>query len=230
MKYAALLALLRANPETFLQKHYLKTRVSHNAVFGLADYYFGGAVDFNSKNKSKPLRWGAGRWTKGSKVLNFVPHSMLFQLAPGDKKVPPEKLAATPVWLVPAELASGVANYAALDGDTVQGGSDIMITPLLNGCSFCCADSPQGVLMKHIQPHGATNHAVLATAISNAGAFAGQTAGTFRFFGSGGFGYDVNTEDVTIVGVRRNGLWGVYAQVHSSQVNSISSVTKFFQQ
>jgi hypothetical protein len=229
MKYAALLALLRADPETFLPSHYLKTRVSSNAVFGPADYYFGGAADF-SKKKPMPLRWGAGRWTKGSKVLNFVPHSMLFQLAPGDKKVQPDKLAATPVWLVPAELATTVANYGAMAGDAVQGGSDIMITPLLNGCSFCCADSPGGMLVKHIQPTGATNHVVLATTLSNTGAFAGQTANSFRFFGSGGFGYDAGTEDATIVGVRRNGVWAGYAQVHSRTVNNILRVTRFFQQ
>jgi hypothetical protein len=229
MNYAALLALLRANPKTFLKNHYLKNRVLPSAVFGLANYYFGGAVDHNDNTQA--LRWGANCFTRGSKVLNFVPHSMLFQLAPGDNNVLPQNLAATSVWVVPAELASTVANYGALAGGAVQGGSDIMITTLLNGCSFCCADSPGGVLMKHIQPTGATNHVALATTLSTTpGAFVGQTPGSFRFFGSGGFGYDEGTEDVTIVGVRRNGLWGVYAQVHSRTVNSISRVTKFFQQ
>jgi hypothetical protein len=228
VNYAALLALLRANPKSFMKNHYLKNRVLANAVFGPAHYYFGGAVDYNDNTQVQ--RWGANCFTDGSKVLNFVPHSLLFQLAPGDNNVLAQNIAATAVWLVPAELASTVANYAALDGGVVQGGSDIMITTLLNGCSFCCADSPGGVLMKHIQPTGATNHAVLATTLSNTGAFAGQTAGSFRFFGSGGFGYDQGTEDVTIVGVRRNGLWGVYAQVHSRNVNNISSARKFFQQ
>jgi hypothetical protein len=228
VNYAALLALLRANPKTFLKNHYLKNRVLANAVFGPAHYYFGGAVDYN--DNTQVLRWGANCFTNGSKVLNFVPHSLLFQLAPGDNNVLAQNIAATAVWLVPAELASTVANYAALAGGVVQGGSDIMITTLLNGCSFCCADSPGGVLMKHIQPTGATNHVALATTLSNTGAFAGQTAGSFRFFGSGGFGYDQGTEDVTIVGVRRNGLWGVYAQVHSRNVNNISSARKFFQQ
>jgi len=228
MNYAALLALLRANPKTFLKSHYLKNYVLPSAVFGLANYYFGGAVDNNDNTRA--LRWGAGCFTKGSKVLNFVPHSMLFQLAPGDNNVLAQNLAATSVWLVPAELATTVPNFTALAGGAVQGGSDLMITTLLNGCSFCCADSPGGVLMKHIQPRGATNHAVLAATLSNTGAFAGQAAGSFRFFGSGGFGYNEGNEDVTIVGVRRNGLWAVYAQVHSRQVNSISRVTKFFQQ
>ena len=130
-------ALLRANPKTFMKDHYLKIHVVTSAVFGPANYYFGGAVDNNDTTQA--LRRGAGCFTRGSKVLKFVPHSMLFQLAPGDNNVQPQNLAATPVWVVPAELASTVANYAALAGGAVNGGSDIMITTLLNGCSFCCA-------------------------------------------------------------------------------------------
>jgi hypothetical protein len=228
MNYAALLAALRANPKSFLKSHYLKIRVLPSAVFGLGNYYFGGALDHN--NNAQALRWGAGCFTRGSKVLNFVPHSMLFQLAPGDNNVAPQNLAATSVWVVPAELASTVDNYAALAGGLVTLGPDIMITTLLNGCTFCCADSPGGVLMKHIQPVGATNHVVLATAVNTNGALVGETAGTFRFFGSGGFGYNEGTEDVTVIGVRGNGRWAVYAQVHSRNLNSIVRVTKFFQQ
>lgn len=184
MNYAALLALLRANPKTFLKDHYLKNRVLPSAVFGLGNYYFGGAVDNNDTTRA--LRRGAGCFSKGSKVLNFVPHSVLFQLAPGDNNVLPQNLVATAVWVVPAELATTVVNYAALAGGVINGGPDIMITTLLNGCSFCCADSPGGVLMKHIQPVGATNHAVLATTLSNTGALVGQTPGTFSFLALAG--------------------------------------------
>jgi hypothetical protein len=227
MNYAALLNMLRNHPRTFLRNHYLKIVVTQNAVFGQANYYFGGAANYNPQ---EPQRWGAGPFTRGSKVLNFVPLAYRGNLAYGDGNVPPINIAPTNVWVIPTEFANTVPNFAAMAGGLVNGGPDIMVTTLLNGCTFCCANSQGGgVLMKHIQPTPPLmNHIALAGTVQGTGAFGNQINGTFRFFGSGNHGYDMVAEDVTIVGVRRGGNWAVYAQVHTRTVSDIRRVTKFF--
>ncbi|HKA53449.1 MAG TPA: hypothetical protein VKJ47_07280 [Candidatus Binatia bacterium] len=226
MTYAALLNMLRHQPRSFLRDHYLKITVLPTEVFGQAQYYFGAQHD---DPPQQPMRWGVGPRTRGSKILNFVPLSYRGQLAPGDGNVPPTNIAPTNVLVVPTDFADTVPNFAAMNGNHMHHGPHIMITALLNGCTFCCANHPGGgVLMKHIRPRGALDHEVLAQRIGATGAFVNQVNGTFRFFGSGGHGYDAFTNDVTIVGVRRGGNWAVYAQVHTKGVFDILRVTRIF--
>lgn len=228
MRYDALLQLLLAHPKTFLKAHYLMITVLGSQVFGPCEFYFGGMADANDMDR--PLRRGRSVFTKGSKVLSFVPLDLRFQIALGDDDTPKDNIAGTWVYPVPVVHAATVGNYTQLDGDLVPyGGHRLMITTLLNGCSFCCTASLGGVLMKHIKPDGTLSHSQLAQALDTQGAFQGHTHGELVFFGSGGFGYDEGSEDVTIIGVRDGTVWKVYAQVHHRGARSIKRVVKFFE-
>ena len=220
MDYPALLNMLRGHPTSFLRSHYLKISVPENALAGPTQYYLGGQSDGGPGGGV--MRWGGGRFTRGSKELYFKPANLRFQLAP-------QNVEAN-VWVIPTHFSTTVHNYAAMNAVPVMGGVDIMVTTLLNGCTFCCANRQGGgVLMKHIQPKNGLNGTTLAQAVQANGGFFNQIPGTFRFFGGGGLGYDQDREDVTIVGVNRGGNWSVYAQTHPLG-RGIGRVTKIFSQ
>src|SRR5262245_20494604 len=234
MDYPALLNLLRNHPKSFLRDHYLKIWVPQNSLSGQSQYYFGGKSD---GTPGGVRRRGEGLFTRGSKVLQIYPDTMRGDLAPNN--------IGAPVFVVPTHSSLTVNRFDEMNGIYVVGGADIMITTLLNGCTFCCAYRQNGgVVMKHIQPQGGyegtNNGTLLAQRIGSTGpynnrqrgAFLDQRPGTFRFFGASGGndGYNQGTEDVTIVGVNRGGNWSVYAQTHPGGANAtnIGRVIRFF--
>jgi hypothetical protein len=64
--------------------------------------------------------------------------------------------------------------------------ADIMVTTLLNGCTFVCQEVGNNVLMAHVQPIGLTGNQL----------------------------YNSQTDEATIIGVRTGRKWRVFAQVH----------------
>jgi len=92
------------------------------------------------------------------------------------------------------------------------GGPDLMITGILNGCTFCILGGPNQVQVAHVRPVGRTAHS-LQTLLAVSGRFAGSPHAPIMTFGQAteytGF------EDATVVGVRKGGRWKIYAQIHN---------------
>lgn len=106
-----------------------------------------------------------------------------------------------------------------------QGGPDIMVTGLLNGCTFCMQNTDNGVAMTHIRPVGGTDAVKLQTEVATRGRFAGSGMSMQTF----GMATEYSgREDATIIGIRKAGSWRVYAQIHERMAQEISRVVKIF--
>jgi hypothetical protein len=81
-------------------------------------------------------------------------------------------------------------------------GPDLMVTGQLSGCSFCIRDAGGGdIEVAHLQPNG-------ETAVQLHGRMLGR--GFSAVYGANQ--YDGATRVTSIVGVRRQGRWKIYAQ------------------
>ncbi len=198
---------LRGNPKRFLQEYYLK--ISRSTVTGEAMYWLS-AYSYDDpagrtvyERAPRPGRFLGNLHTHDSKMFKLEP----YDLAP--------RLAGQGV-IISAHHVPVVQSNALNIGTTQipRGGAvaDIMVTTLLNGCTFVCQEVGDNVLMAHVQPIGLTGQQ-LATNIAN-GTFniAGVQAGTLRSFGPNV--YNSQTEEATIIGVRTGRKWRVFAQVH----------------
>lgn len=202
---------LRGNPKRFLREYYLK--ISRSTVTGEAMYWLS-AYSYDDpagrtvyERAPRPGRFLGNLHTHASKMFKLEP----YELAP--------RLAGQGVIIsahhVPV-VHSNTLNITAMQGTQVPRGgavADIMVTTLLNGCTFVCQEVGNNVLMAHVQPIGLSGNQ-LATNITNNGAFniPGAQAGTLRSFGPGV--YNSQTEEATIIGVRTGRKWRVFAQVH----------------
>ena len=106
------------------------------------------------------------------------------------------------------------------------GSPNIVITTKLTGCSFLVRTSPAGgIECAHVQPGGAQTGQQLRQALS------GLHAGNYeRLFGrgkSGEKGYG-DSEASTIVGVRRQGAWKIYAQRLVNQQETLIDVERIY--
>lgn len=124
--------------------------------------------------------------------------------------------------------ANTIGNFGAMPSHSVpRTPGSVMVTTLLNGCTFAMHSRLATVEMVHIQPIGTTPAALAGNVIAN-GAMAVH-AGPIAAFGSGA-GYDHTVEDVTVIGrCTGAGLWKVYAQVHTRQQRNILRVDKIFE-
>ena len=105
-----------------------------------------------------------------------------------------------------------------------SGGPDIMVTGLINGCTFCTLKTPNGVAMAHVKPSG-IDAVRLHTMLSTQGRFHG-IPNPFQTFGQAS-DYTA-TEDATVVGIRRGGIWKVYVQIHTRTQAPILRVARIF--
>jgi hypothetical protein len=198
---------LRGNPKRFLQEYYLK--ISRSTVTGEAMYWLSAYSHEDLAGRTvyerapRPGRFLGNLHTHDSKMFKLEP----YELAP--------RLAGQGVTISAHHVP--VVHSNALNIGTTQvprGGAvaDIMVTTLLNGCTFVCQEVGNNVLMAHVQPIGLTGQQ-LATNITN-GAFniPGTQAGTLRSFGPNV--YNSQTEEATIIGVRTGRKWRVFAQLH----------------
>lgn len=216
------LGKLRSDPRNFLRQYFLMT-VRAMGQSGPTAYWLGGTgyVDL----EGRPVY---NRTARPGRVLGTLrmQESKNFKFSPNRND-----LIGTPaqlmVWHVDVTPSASIVNdqVPAL-AVSRNGGPDIMVTTLLNGCTFACEATPHAVLMAHVQPTGGTTAPQLETYIMNRGALVGG-AGARRAFG-GGRCYTAMSSDVTIVGVRAGQQWRIFAQIHPRNEKETSEVVEFF--
>ena len=85
-------------------------------------------------------------------------------------------------------------------------GPDIMVTGQLSGCSFIISSNGNNTDVAHVKPSGSTG-AELATALST------SNPNSFVYGATAGHGfYDSDDRTVSVIGIRQNGNWEIYAQ------------------
>lgn len=107
---------------------------------------------------------------------------------------------------------------------SANGGPDIMVTGLLNGCTFCMLKVQNGVAMTHVKPTG-IDAIKLHTTLTTQGRFQNNPS-PFQTFGQAS-DY-TGTEDATLIGIRKGGIWKVYAQIHTRTQSPILRVNRIF--
>jgi hypothetical protein len=218
------LAQLRNEPDYFLANYYVITeRAMHQS--GPTPYYFG-ALGYVALNGTvvydrTPRK---GRYLGSLRMHN----SKNFKFARSGTSVVGNTVNLM-AWHVDV-VGSATVPVGAIPSLAVSrgGGPNIVLTTLLNGCSFVCEARVHDVLMAHVQPTGGTSAAQLETNITNNGALVGGAgAGAVTVFG-GGVSYTAANSDVTIIGVRQGVAWELYAQIHPRNQRTIANVVQFF--
>jgi hypothetical protein len=183
------LTKLRDNPLKFLRKQIIRI-AGHPAAAGPQQYYF-------YPKQATPNAWDISCYSPpGVQSAGFM------------------------AWSVPM-LFSNVVNNAGLAGVEAldNGGPDLMVTGLLNGCTFCIEPTANGVRMTHVKPSGGTNAVALQNGLAIQGRFAGGGGGPVQTFGMS-TEYS-GTEDATLIGVREPAGWRIYAQIHTRMTQNI---------
>ncbi|MBX3585719.1 MAG: hypothetical protein KF796_03660 [Ramlibacter sp.] len=220
---AGALAKLRNDPASFLANYFLiNERAMHQS--GPTQYWLGALGYVNLQGQTvfdRTPRPGSilGTWR--------MHNSKNFKFARNQGAVVGVTAPAM-VWHVDVVGAAAI-NVAAIPSLQVSrvGGPDIMVTTLLNGCTFACEARVNDVLMAHVQPTGTTAALLEANVIANGALANGGAVGSLTAFG-GNLGYNPGASDVTIVGVRTNGAWALYAQIHPRNQRAITQVVNFF--
>jgi hypothetical protein len=164
----------------------------------------------------------------GSILGNLNQHnSKNFKFSPRQPDLLGNDYVHVMAWHVDVSGAGSIA-LGAIPSLSVSrtGGPDIMVTTLLNGCSFICEPRANDVLMAHVQPTGGITGAQLETNIINTGALVGGGGGS-SVFGAARC-YSSAANDVTIIGVRTNTHWRVFAQIHPGGQRTVLNVVEFF--
>jgi len=221
---AGALAKLREDPARFLANYYLITERAMGQP-GPTPYFLGALGYLDLQNRIVYDRTPR----PGSILGNLRMHnSKNFKFAPRQGPLV-GVTAPVMVWHVDVQPSAAMVVGAIVPQQVGRGGGpDIMVTTLLNGCTFICEATVNDVLMAHVQPTGGTTAALLETNIINNGALVGGGGvGSCTAFG-GGIGYTAANTDVTIVGVRDNQAWSVFAQLHGRNQRNITGVVNFF--
>lgn len=184
----AALSLLRNHPTAFLKANVLRC-AGHPFVNGLCSYTIQNSGGVQNEFEVMP-------GTDIPHAYDYVPNSKGFM-----------------AWSVVMQKSSDVAP-GALQGLVLPPGghSDFMITGILNGCTFCILNDPNRVEVAHIKPSGITAE-FLQVSLHQNGRFASAPHVGITTFGQKR-DYAGN-EDATVVGVRKNGRWKIYAQIHT---------------
>lgn len=218
------LARLQNDPESFLWNYYLIiVRAMHQS--GPTQYWFGGTgyVDLQGRTvydrTARPGSVPGNLRMHNSKNFKFSPRQ-------ADLVGNPVQLMA---WHIDVSPSAGIA-LGGIPSLAVSrtGGPDIVLTTLLNGCSFVCEPTAHNVLMAHVQPTGGTTAAQLETDILNTGALAGGAGVAAKRAFGGGRCYTAASNDVTIVGVRSQQQWRMFAQIHPRNQKHTDNVVEFF--
>ena len=220
---AQALGMLRANPEVFLKNYYVMADRDVANGSGQSTYYFGatgmvrldGTIEYN-----RTARPGAilGSWrTHMSKNFKFSVNPALLAGAT-------EKLR---VWHVDVQHSSDIGEHDRVPALAVSrsDGPDLMVTTLLNGCTFMCEPVENAVLMAHVRPMGKTGAALHADMGARR-----MEGGGLRAHGAYGAATDdrADQQDVTIIGVRGYRQWKVFAQRHPRNQRTIQKVECIF--
>lgn len=200
------LAALQDDPLDFLKENFLIIAGS-TAASGVVDTYHIGHKDF------PPPAIGAPRFRIQATTMG----------QPGAEK----KFSAHSVKMIPSATfmtaAGGLDRIPGYDLDNA--GPPIMVTGQLTACTFAIAKAGTGLTCAHLQPGAVMvptpamglppspaarplSGLELNTAILTAGRFTDGTKVTVAF---GPKFYP--SQNVTIVGVRKNGQWSVFAQL-----------------
>ena len=91
------------------------------------------------------------------------------------------------------------------------GGPDLMVTGLLNGCTFCMLKMGAQVICAHVRPPAGANAGKdLHTRMMNRARMVGHLGSPLICFGRNDY-----PGNATVVGVRLNGNWNIFAQLHN---------------
>ncbi len=220
------LGKLHGNPENFFRDyHVLVVRAVRQS--GPTPYWFGGVGYVHSRGKTIYNRTARPDGILGRLRMH---DSKNFKFSPvrGDLVGSPAPLMAWHVDVVGSDSATIVGNVVPALAVSRYGGPDIVLTTLLNGCTFVCDPTPHSVLMAHVQPKGAgTTGENLHARIQGGGM---QLQGSQGVAGRRTFGrtdYTAN-DDVTIIGLRSGTVWRMFAQVHTRNEKDRTRVDEFF--
>lgn len=221
------LALLLADPGTFLRHYYVKCE-RKTGQNGIVDYLFQalGSITASGKEEfNRTLR-------PGSILGNLNKHaSKNFKFSPAAQKIVPGgigEIAKTSAWHVDVFPSNNIDLSEIPNCEVLRkGGPSLMLTTLLNGCTFVCQPEKDLVRMTHIQPR-ATSGKDLEVALSKTGKLKGTSVSSLVSFGANS-GYRSDSEDVTIIGVRTGaGNWRVFAQTHPASRNENVKISEIF--
>lgn len=218
------LARLQSDPESFLRNYFLIIeRAMHQS--GPTQYWFGGTGYVDPHGRTV-----YDRTARPGRILgNLRMHdSKNFMFSPD-----PHNLAGTPVQVMAWHIDVFASADIVLGGIRARavsrtGGPNIVLTTLLNGCTFVCEPTAHSVLMAHVRPTGGTSASQLETDIINTGALVGGVGVAAKRTFGGGRCYTAASNDVTIVGVRSGQQWRMFAQIHPRGLRNISRVVEFF--
>jgi hypothetical protein len=227
---------LRSDPRDFLRTYYLKCETMGAINSSQHTFWFGGTGFTNQNNQTVHDRSPVQGTFRMHQRKNFL-------FTPNQPSLIGTSIQV-PVWhvaVIQMGLPFNMGAVAPLQVSTSMG-ADIMVTTILNGCSFCCDPYQNGILMSHLMPGGGNTgdqleQDIIATGLyeSVQGDFQGANGALHRgqgtVFGAHS-GYTANANDVTIVGVRTGTHWRVYAQRHTrlglGQGTDILTVWKIF--
>jgi len=117
-------------------------------------------------------------------------------------------------------------NVLALDGYLLDGtGPDIMVTGMMNGCSFLMKANINKTQVRcaHIRPPpGPTGAVDLNIRMMNNAQFHGD-AGPLTVYGRMSYPSGNSGRSTTVIGVRKAGVWGIYQQQFDGRWNIVSA-------
>ena len=220
------LSKLQSDPVNFLRDYHVLV-VRAKGQSGPTTYWFGGVGYVHSRGKTfynrtaRPDKILGELWMHDSKNFKFATDRR-------DLVGSPAQVMAWHVDVVGSDSNAIVGNIVPALAVSRNGGPDIVLTTLLNGCTFACDPTPHSVLMAHVQPKGeGTTGENLHVRIESGGM---QLQGSQGLAGKRTFGrinYTAN-DDVTIIGVRSGTRWRMFAQVHTRNEKDRTRVDEFF--
>ena len=227
---------LRSDPRDFLRTYYLKCETMGAINSSQHTFWFGGTGFTNQNNQTVHDRSPVQGTFRMHQRKNFL-------FTPNQPSLIGTSIQV-PVWHVAVTQVAAPLNMAAVVPLQVSSsmGADIMVTTVLNGCSFFCDTFQNTALMAHLMPNGGNTgdqleQDIIGTGLYDSvqGDFQGVNGALHRgqgtVFGAHN-GYTANANDVTIVGVRTGTHWRVYAQRHTrlglGQGTDILTVWKIF--
>jgi len=183
---------LLAHPKTFLSKYPIRIAGS-DVPSSVVQYYI--------------YNWDFGRSKRPDSVLRtlYMHDTEAFRI---DACTPTgHPFRAHSIEMVQSNITTGISFYTLPN----TGGPDIMVTGVLSGCTFLvdAGPAPGSIMCAHLQPNGETGAMLNARLLGLHAAVYGRNNYGHLHDPANPGSFD---RSVTIVGVRRNGQWKVYAQ------------------
>lgn len=214
MDPATALDQLRNNTNNFLRNHHLA--VSTCPIAGPTNYLFGSMGEDGAggvRTHARGPRRSFGR--QGRRKFRFEPMGNDWNLT--------DDHVQTMVYHLPVTHANA-QNLTAMDSVQLSrnGGPGIMITTMINACSFACVGRDNDVLVQHLRPIG-IDAATLVGNLTGGGFFNGSTDHPTVFGPDQGYAY--GDQDATVIGLRVGDRWRFYVQTHPRGQRDVTAVT-----